>query len=136
MLLIYFLIFFTISTHHVTGSLNNVTKTVKTQENTQTVAQDTVIIERYPSGTNLDEVAAVQFLKTHDKQASEECRKVVEAEWNYATNITEENKNTLVSFYTLTTFEVYIYLCFMTAKNSKSNLYLLNLIALLFKKKQ
>lgn len=69
------------------------------QSNEQDVLnQETVTVEKYPSGHILDEVAAVQFLKAHDKAASLECNKLVQAEWNYATNITEENKNILVSF--------------------------------------
>lgn len=47
---------------------------------------------RYISGNNTDMVAAVQFLHYHDKASSEQCFKLVNAHWNYATNLTEENK--------------------------------------------
>ncbi|XP_035222390.1 uncharacterized protein LOC118195242 [Stegodyphus dumicola] len=48
--------------------------------------------DRYVSGNNTDSVAAVQFLHFHDKASSEQCFKLVDAHWNYATNLTDENK--------------------------------------------
>lgn len=53
---------------------------------------------RYVSGDNRDMVAAVQFLHYHDKASSEQCFKLVDAHWNYATNLTEDNKKKQVSF--------------------------------------
>lgn len=55
------------------------------------------IKNRYVSGDNTDMVAAVQFLHYHDKASSEQCFKLVDAHWNYATNLTEENKKKQVS---------------------------------------
>ncbi|GFT09102.1 angiotensin-converting enzyme [Nephila pilipes] len=48
--------------------------------------------DRYVSGNNTDSVAAVQFLHYHDKASSEQCFKLVDAHWKYATNLTDENK--------------------------------------------
>ncbi|XP_015913714.1 angiotensin-converting enzyme [Parasteatoda tepidariorum] len=47
---------------------------------------------RYVSGNKTDTIAAVQFLHYHDKTSSEQCFKLVDAHWNYATNLTDENK--------------------------------------------
>ncbi|XP_055929558.1 inactive angiotensin-converting enzyme-related protein-like [Argiope bruennichi] len=59
-------------------------------EEKQTVKLDTK--SRYVSGNNSDMVAAVQFLHYHDKASSEQCFKLVDAHWKYATNLTDENK--------------------------------------------
>lgn len=53
---------------------------------------ETRFSDRYLSGDNTDMIAAVQFLHYHDKASSEQCFKLVDAHWNYATNLTEENK--------------------------------------------
>ncbi|GFY40188.1 uncharacterized protein TNIN_288831 [Trichonephila inaurata madagascariensis] len=54
--------------------------------------------DRYVSGNNTDSVAAVQFLHYHDKASSEQCFKLVDAHWKYATNLTDENKKKQVDF--------------------------------------
>lgn len=51
---------------------------------------------RYVSGNNTDEIAATQYLSYHDRRASDECYLAVNAEWNYATDINEENKKKLL----------------------------------------
>ncbi|KAG8175126.1 hypothetical protein JTE90_010533 [Oedothorax gibbosus] len=48
--------------------------------------------DRYISGNNTNMVSAVQFLHHHDKASSEQCFKLVNAHWNYATDLTDENK--------------------------------------------
>lgn len=63
------------------------------------------IKDRYVSGNDTDMVAAVQFLHYHDKASSEQCFKLVDAHWNYATNLTEENKKKQVS-------KLYIYIIY------------------------
>lgn len=52
--------------------------------------------EKYISGDNSDEVAATQYLSYHDRLLTEKCNIIVRAEWNYASNITEENKKKLL----------------------------------------
>ncbi|GBO16088.1 hypothetical protein AVEN_78712-1 [Araneus ventricosus] len=66
----------------------------KPEEN-QTVKLDTK--DRYVSGNNSDMVAAVQFLHYHDKASSEQCFKLVDAHWKYATNLTDDNKKKQVN---------------------------------------
>lgn len=60
--------------------------------------------DRYISGNNTDMVAAVQFLHYHDKASSEQCFKLVNAHWNYATDLTDVNKKKQVSYFNHTTF--------------------------------
>ncbi|GFT83098.1 uncharacterized protein TNCV_629251 [Trichonephila clavipes] len=55
--------------------------------------------DRYVSGNNTDSVAAVQFLHYHDKSSSEQCFKLVDAHWKYATNLTDENKKNQVRIF-------------------------------------
>lgn len=52
---------------------------------------------KYKQGTNTDEVAAAKFLQESNKKSSLMCNKAVKAEWAYTSNITNENKEQLVS---------------------------------------
>lgn len=39
---------------------------------------------------------AVQFLREYDSEASAMCTRVMTAQWNFATNVTEENRRKMV----------------------------------------
>nr|AMO02511.1 angiotensin-converting protein 1 [Tityus serrulatus] len=52
--------------------------------------------EKYISGDNRDEIAATQYLSAHNRILAEKCNIIVQAEWNYSTNITDENKQKLL----------------------------------------
>ena len=52
---------------------------------------------KYKSGNNTDEVAAREFLRTQEIEAVKYCRQSVLAEWNYSSNLTEHNKQVMVS---------------------------------------
>ncbi|XP_015791405.1 angiotensin-converting enzyme isoform X2 [Tetranychus urticae] len=51
---------------------------------------------KYKSGNNTDEAAARAFLKAQEIEAVKICRKSVQAEWNFASNLTEYNKQVLL----------------------------------------
>lgn len=57
--------------------------------------------EKYVSGDNKNVAEALQYLKDHDRLASETANKLGIASWNYQSNLTEENKNVMVILHTL-----------------------------------
>lgn len=56
-------------------------------------------VEKYKSGSNKDFEAAKLFLHDNDKQTSVMANKAAIAQWNYASNLTEENKKAMVIFF-------------------------------------
>lgn len=56
--------------------------------------------EKYVSGDNKNVAEALQFLRDHDRLASENANKLGLASWNYQSNLTEENKNAMVILHT------------------------------------
>lgn len=81
-------------------AVNPARAVIEESGNTGPNAGGTVVLaKRFVSGNNSDEIAAVKFLRLHDRLASEQCNGAVQAEWNYATNITQQNKEKLVSFF-------------------------------------
>ncbi|XP_035233433.1 angiotensin-converting enzyme-like [Stegodyphus dumicola] len=52
--------------------------------------------EKYISGDNKNETAAIQFLQQHDIRLRKMLNKQTHASWNYASNLTEANKKTML----------------------------------------
>nr|WBW70101.1 venom protein [Lampona murina] len=53
-------------------------------------------VQKYTSGTNRDFDAAVQFLWENDRVTSVMANEAAIAQWNYASNLTEENKKAML----------------------------------------
>ncbi|KAJ8687257.1 hypothetical protein QAD02_023051 [Eretmocerus hayati] len=51
---------------------------------------------RYLEGLNVNLGEALQFLREHDREGSAICNKVMTAQWNFATNITEVNRRKML----------------------------------------
>ncbi|GBO31076.1 hypothetical protein AVEN_207561-1, partial [Araneus ventricosus] len=52
--------------------------------------------DRYVSGSNTNVDEAVQFLRNHDRLASQMANKATIASWNYQSNLTEHNKKIML----------------------------------------
>lgn len=57
---------------------------------------DSKFEDQYISGNDTDRVTAYKFLHENDKAATDMCTKVSVAQWNYASNLTEENKQVML----------------------------------------
>ncbi|XP_011494543.1 PREDICTED: angiotensin-converting enzyme [Ceratosolen solmsi marchali] len=51
---------------------------------------------RYLEGLNMNLGEALQFLREHDREGSTVCNKVMTAQWNFATNITDVNRRKML----------------------------------------
>ncbi|XP_043597026.1 angiotensin-converting enzyme-like [Bombus pyrosoma] len=56
---------------------------------------------KYLEGMNVNLGDAVQFLREYDSEASAMCTRVMTAQWNFATNVTEENRRRMIEEQTL-----------------------------------
>ncbi|KAF3425537.1 hypothetical protein E2986_08218 [Frieseomelitta varia] len=56
---------------------------------------------KYLEGMNVNLGEAVQFLREYDSEASAMCTRVMTAQWNFATNVTEENRRRMIEEQTL-----------------------------------
>ncbi|XP_008557296.3 angiotensin-converting enzyme [Microplitis demolitor] len=56
---------------------------------------------RYLEGLNINLGEALQFLREYDQEASAICNKVMMAQWNFATNITDNNRRKMLDEQTL-----------------------------------
>lgn len=51
---------------------------------------------------------ALQFLREYDNEASAMCTRVITAQWNFATNVTEENRRRMVKLLLIIKYEILI----------------------------
>ncbi|XP_006609675.1 angiotensin-converting enzyme-like [Apis dorsata] len=51
---------------------------------------------KYLEGMNVNLGDALQFLREYDNEASAMCTRVITAQWNFATNVTEENRRRMI----------------------------------------
>ncbi|OAD61134.1 Angiotensin-converting enzyme, partial [Eufriesea mexicana] len=58
-------------------------------------------LSKYLEGMNVNLGDAVQFLREYDSEASAMCTRVMTAQWNFATNVTEENRRRMIEEQTL-----------------------------------
>ena len=52
-------------------------------------------------GLNVNLGEALQFLREYDREGSIVCNRVMTAQWNFATNITDYNRRKMVNIYKL-----------------------------------
>ncbi|XP_066588650.1 angiotensin-converting enzyme-like [Prorops nasuta] len=56
---------------------------------------------RYLEGLNMNLGEALQFLREYDREASTMCSRAMNAQWNYATNVTDHNRRKMLDEQTL-----------------------------------
>ena len=58
-------------------------------------------VQKYTSGDNKDYDAALQFLWENNEKQLAVINKMTKVQWNYASNLTEENKKNMVRYLNL-----------------------------------